>query len=116
MRIILRLSCAIGLVCTIGSAAAFAAPVFLECAVSNGSTAVTWNVTLDETTGNVSYSIPSLGASYRYHGTFTPDSVSFDTVQISRTDLTFKRTVAIEGSIKSETGLCKIVNKPARQF
>lgn len=114
MKNILRTVCAIGCICA--SAAAAAAPVYLECGVSNGSTAVTWNITLDEATGDVSYSIPSLGASYRYHGTFTPDSVSFDTVQISRTDLSFKRTVMIEGSIKSETGLCKIVERPARKF
>ncbi|HEY4318222.1 MAG TPA: hypothetical protein VGN04_11505 [Herbaspirillum sp.] len=119
MKTIPKLFCVIGLACIAcisAAAPSAAAPVFLECAVSNGSSAVTWQVTLDEATGNVSYSIPSLGASYRYHGTFTRDSVTFDTVQISRIDLTFKRTVAIEGSIKSETGLCKIVNQPARQF
>jgi hypothetical protein len=110
----MRLILAIALFCA--STAAFAAPVYLDCAVSNGSTSVTWNLTLDEETGNISYSIPALGASYRYHGTFTRDSVSFDTVEISRIDLSFKRTVVIAGSIKSETGLCKIVRQPARQF
>jgi hypothetical protein len=114
MRPLLRLAIAIGFFCA--SAAAVAAPVYLDCAVTNGTTAVTWNITLDEETGNISYSIPALGASYRYHGTFTRDSVSFDTVEISRLDLSFKRTVMISGSIKSETGLCKIVRQPARQF
>jgi hypothetical protein len=107
---------AIGLIGLFTSAAAWGSPVYLECAVSNGSTAVTWNITMDEATGNVSYSIPSVGASSRYHGVFTQDSVTFDTVEISRTDLTFKRTVTIAGSIKSETGLCKVVQRPIRKF
>ena len=116
MKIIPSMLCAIGLVCASASGAANAAPVYLDCSVSNGSSAITWLITMDEATGNISYSIPSLGASYRYHGTFTPDSVTFDNVLISRIDLSFKRTVVIEGSIKSETGLCKIIKRPTRQF
>lgn len=115
MKIISSMLCAIALVCA-SAGAAEAAPVYLDCSVSNGSSAINWLITLDEVTGNVSYSIPSLGASYRYHGTFTPDSVTFDTVLISRLDLSFKRTVVIEGSIKSETGLCKIIDRPQPQF
>lgn len=84
--------------------------------MSNGSNAVTWNVTMDEKSGSVAYSIPELGAANKYNGIFTRDSVSFDTAQISRIDLTFKRSVMIAGSIKNESGLCKIVNRPPTRF
>ena len=57
-----------------------AAPVYLECGMTNGQ------------------------------------KVVFNSMEISRVDLSFKRTVNILGDIRTDTGQCKLADAPKRQF
>ena len=93
-----------------------AAPVYLECAMTNGQKVVTWNVALDEANGTVSYSVPEMGTASKHPAVFSPDKVVFNSMEISRVDLSFKRTVNILGDIRADTGQCKLADAPKRQF
>jgi len=109
---------AAGLCCFTMAAHAASAPppVYLECDMSNGAENVIWRVTLDEKHGTASYSIPDVGAVSKTAAVFTPEKVSFDFIEISRIDLSIKRTVNIRGAVKSDLGQCKITNRPRRKF
>lgn len=99
-------------------AAASAAPVYLECMMTLGSgqKETQWNVTLDEAAGNVAYTIPELGVAKKAQAIYAPDKVRFDSMEISRVDLTFTRTLNLLGDIKRDQGQCKMAPTPARKF
>jgi hypothetical protein len=109
---------AAGLYCFAVIAHAGSAPgrVYLECAMTNGTDDVMWKVTLDEKNGTASYSIPQVGAVSKRTAVFTPEKVTFDSIEISRIDLSIKRTVNIRGALKSDLGQCKLANPPKRKF
>lgn len=114
MKVIL----AVGLYCFAAIAHAGSAParVYLECAMSNGVDDVMWTVTLDEKNSTASYSIPEVGAASKRAAVFTPEKVTFDSIEISRTDLSIRRTVNIRGALKSDLGQCKLAKPPQRKF
>jgi hypothetical protein len=91
-----------------------AAPVYLECVMTDTQRIVTWNVVMDEDNGTVSYSIPEMNTASKYPAVFSPDKVVFSTMEISRIDLSFKRTLSILG--RTDTGQCKLADVPKRQF
>ena len=91
-------------------------PIYLDCNLTNGASDIVWNVRLDESTNSVSYSIPGVAAASNRPALFSPEKVVFDSIEISRIDLSFKRTANIEGSIKADTGPCHLADLPARQF
>lgn len=93
-----------------------ATPVYLDCTMSNGKKELTWNVTLDEVGGTVSYAIPEMGVAQKYTAVFTPNKVVFHSMEISRIDLSFKRTSNILGQTETDTGQCKLADVPKRQF
>lgn len=93
-----------------------AAPVYLECSMSNGKEVVVWNVTLDEVGGTVSYTIPEMGVAQKYTAIFTSDKVIFKSMEISRIDLSFKRTSNLLAQSQIDTGQCKLADVPKRQF
>ncbi|NFV80700.1 hypothetical protein [Magnetospirillum aberrantis] len=103
---------------TLAPAAASAAPVYLECMMTLGSgqKETQWNVTLDEAAGSVAYTIPELGTAKKALGIFTADKVRFDTMEISRIDLTFTRTINLLGEVKRDQGQCKMAPTPTRKF
>ncbi|PTU32250.1 hypothetical protein [Stenotrophobium rhamnosiphilum] len=93
-----------------------AAPVYLECTMTDGQKDLTWNVVTDEANGTISYSIPELGTASKYPAVFSPDKVVFSSMEISRIDLSFKRTSNILGDVKTDVGQCKLATAPKRQF
>lgn len=103
---------------SLAPAAAFAAPVYLECMMTlgKGQKETQWNVTLDEAAGTVAYTIPELGTAKKSQGIFAPDKVRFDAMEISRVDLTFTRTINLLGDIQRDQGQCKMAPTPARKF
>src|SRR5438270_12769781 len=82
-------SCVVALVAL--SSAANAAPVMLNCELTQEGGPLTVNVQLNEAAGTVSYSLPATGVSVEKSAIFAPDHVSFGGFWVSRTDLTFKR-------------------------
>lgn len=107
---------AAGLVICMFPAAVTAAPVYLECVMSTGQKDVLWNVTLDEATSSVAYTIPEMNVAKKLPGIFSPDKVLFDTMSISRVDLSFVRSFNIAGISRTDVGQCKIPTTPARKF
>ena len=75
-----------------------------------------WNVALDEAAGTVGYSIPSMGVNQKYQGVFTADKVIFSSMEISRIDLSLKRTTNILGKVTVDKGQCQLVSEPKRKF
>jgi hypothetical protein len=98
-------------------AMANAAPVYLECKMTTGTKEVLWNVTLDESTGAVSYTIPELGVVQKLPGVFMPDRVVFGAMEISRVNLSFTRKTVVSGVVdRTDQGQCKVTDPPIRQF
>jgi hypothetical protein len=107
---------AAGLFCFAIVAHAAAKTVYLDCAMTNGTKVVTWKVILDEKNQTASYSIPGVGAVSKHAAVFLPEKVSFDSIVISRIDLSITRTVNVSGSVKSDQGQCKIADRPQTKF
>lgn len=93
-----------------------AAPVELTCLMTNGSKEVEWQVSLDETAGTVSYTIPEMKVDTKYRAIFTANKVTFASMEISRVDLSMKRTTNLLGNIEVETGQCQIAAPTKRKF
>ena len=101
---------------TLLSVSAYAEPVYLNCVITNSQKDVLWKVALDESAGTVSYSIPEHGVDQKLRGIFTADKVVFSTMEISRVDLSFKRTIDLMGDIKVDKGQCQLATVPKRKF
>lgn len=97
------------------TSAAHAAPIYLTCTMTSGQEDLHWDVTLDEAGGTVSYAIPSLNVLQKYPAVFTPDKVLFDTMEISRVDLTLKRTTKILDEVRVDIGRCALATPPAKR-
>ncbi|WP_431286779.1 hypothetical protein [Roseateles chitinivorans] len=93
-----------------------AAPVELTCIITSGEKDVEWKVSLDEAAGTASYSIPELNVNQKYKAIFTEDKVVFNGMEISRVDLSFKRTINILGKITEDKGQCKKAAPIKREF
>lgn len=98
------------------TAVANGAPVYLECTMTNSQKDIQWNVALDEANGTVSYSVQELGIASKHPAVFSPEKVVFNSMEISRVDLSFKRTIQILSDIRTDTGRCKLAEAPKRQF
>jgi hypothetical protein len=114
MRVPVR--CAIAMVALFFATSANAAPTYLTCMMTTSQELVRWDVTLDEAAAKASYSIPSLNVVQTLPAVFTPDKVLFGTMEISRVDLTLKRTVKILDEVRVDTGQCSLAPAPKRQF
>lgn len=98
-------------------AVALAEPVYLDCTITSGAKGdVVWNVTLDESQGIVAWVVPALNTKRKVPAVFTADKVTFDSMEISRVDLSLVRTVSVLGETRVDRGQCKLVKPPARQF
>lgn len=80
-----------GLALAVFSSAASAAPVMLNCELTQHDGPLKIDVQLNEDAGTVSWSFPATGVSVTRAAIFTPDRVSFGSFSISRTDLTLQR-------------------------
>lgn len=99
------------------AASANATPTYLTCMMTTGQELVRWDVTLDEAAATASYAIPSLNVVQTFPAVFTPDKVLFDAMEISRVDLTLKRTVKIVDETRVDTGQCSLAAPaPKRKF
>ena len=109
---------------------AFASPVYLNCTTSAGENFASFEITLDESTKQVSYSILETGLTEKLAGVFTASKVVFVSdpnkltemqVSIDRNTLAIRRAFpklkeAI-GTDKAETGKCSIVQaSKSRKF
>ena len=108
---------------TTGAAPARAAPVYLECLLSGGGNSgdVLWNITLNEETSTVSWTIPAMDVANNSRAVFTPDEVRWDssisTFTINRSDLTFTRTLNMGGGTPHITrGRCRLAAQRRRAF
>ena len=97
------------------AANAYGAPTHLTCMMSTGQEMVRWDVTLDEAAATASYSIPSLNVLQTFPAVFTPEKVLFSTMEISRVDLTLKRTVKILDETRVDTGKCSLAAPPKKR-
>ncbi|MFA0921679.1 hypothetical protein ALP73_200324 [Pseudomonas coronafaciens pv. garcae] len=95
---------------------ASAAPVYLDCTLTNGSKPVVWHVALDESASSASYTVPEMNVAGKYPAVFTAQNVLFNSMEISRTTLSFTRTVNLLGDIKKDVGQCSIAQPPVRKF
>ncbi|OWP73519.1 hypothetical protein CEC48_00070 [Pseudomonas sp. K2I15] len=92
-----------------------ASPVYLECFMTNGTKPVLWNITLDESLGSASYVISSMDVARKESAVFTANNVVFSSMEISRTDLSFKRTTDFLGKTTVDIGQCKVAPKAAER-
>ena len=113
MRVSIR--CVIPAFAVFFATSANATPTYLTCMMSTGQELVRWDVTLDEAAATASYSIPSLNVIQSFPAVFTPEKVLFSTMEISRVDLTLKRTVQILDEKRVDTGQCSLVAPPKRR-
>lgn len=95
---------------------ASAAPVYLDCTMTNGTKPVLWHVALDESTSSASYTVPEMNVAEKYPAVFTAENVLFNSMEISRTTLSFIRTVNLLGNIKRDVGQCILAKAPTRKF
>lgn len=115
MRVSVR--CAVPIFALFFAAGAHAAPTYLTCMMTTSQELVRWDVTLDEASAKASYSIPSLNVVQTLPAVFTPEKVIFGNLEISRVDLTLKRTVKILDETRVDTGQCTLAAPPPkRQF
>lgn len=96
-------------------AVANAAPVYLECTLTDGNRDLAWNVTLDEERAAVDYVIPSINVAQKAKAIFTPEKVMFNGMEISRVDLTITRKPILEGG-RTDKGQCRIPAPVKRAF
>lgn len=117
MKIIV-LVISLGAVLAFGSTSATAQPTYLACALDLDGKLEPINFTTDEQIGTVSIQIVRSGSSRTLNATFTADKVIIDERdvrwEISRTDLSFSRTIPFLNSITS--GQCTIQATPQRAF
>ncbi|QLG94789.1 hypothetical protein HZF02_23855 [Pseudomonas yamanorum] len=97
-------------------AVASAAPVYLDCTMTNGTKPVLWHVALDESMSSASYTVPEMDVAGKYPAVFTAEKVLFNSMEISRTTLSFTRTVNLLGDVKRDVGQCSVAKAPARKF
>lgn len=99
-------------------AVAWAAPVYLVCTIPPGGEGKQLNFSLDEQMGQVGISLPHNGRSVRLPAVYGPEEVAFRdgsiAYTVSRTDLTFVRTVTRFGWV--DKGSCTLQKAPDRAF
>lgn len=115
------------LVIAIGiSSPAVAVPTYLSCALTDKLPVSTFAVVADEEKQGVTLTIGDTGAVERLPALFTPTTVEFQknispaviSYLINRVDLSFQRTVAIEGqrTLGTNHGKCTVQTAPSRAF
>ncbi len=108
----------------IGIAALFlaqaAAPqglVYLKCDIVQNNKTIPWEITLNESTGQVDYDNPRSGPQRR-PARFTGDNVFFIGFTLSRVDLSITRQMTdfTGAPLAPERGTCRIATPAARAF